>query len=75
MPKVEQGRMAKGAKKARQKTVKRIKDFSDFAAFCKRNNPELHKRLSEIGKKEPTHLKLKRGHARGYLRDREWYSK
>ena len=67
--------MAKGAKKARQKTVKRLRDFSDFAGFCKRNNPELHKRLSEIGKKQPTYLKLKKGHPKGYLRDKEWYSR
>lgn len=69
------GCVAKGLKKARQKTVRRIRDFSDFAGFCKRNNPELHKRLSEIGKKQPTYLKLKKGHPKGYLRDKEWYSR
>jgi hypothetical protein len=69
------GGMAKRAKKERKKTVKRLRDFSDFMGFCKRTNPDLHKRLNEVGKKQPTELKIKKGHPRGYLRDKEWYSR
>jgi hypothetical protein len=72
---MESGGMAKRAKKEGEKTVKRLRDFSDFMGFCKRTNPDLHNRLNQVGKKQKTFLKLKQGHPRGYLRDKEWYSK